>query len=826
MMGKKPVMLFASLLIAGLVFITYLGRSVMGDLEILSTALHDDISWNMSQLEIETLNLASAAHDASHSRSSDLSDFRQRFDIFYSRVTTLSQSALYGVVRADVSAQSGLTAAQAFLNETTPIVDGPDGALRAALHGIEDQLIDLRPQLRTLALVGIEVFAEAEAARRMEFSHTLVKLAASVLGLILILLGALMVLVKLYRRGQQVAHDNQVVRSRFEAAVSSSLDAVLVVDTNGRIIEFNGAAETVFGYTRSEALGGDMSELIVPEHLRDMHRKGMARYLETGEQKVIGAGRVRLEGLRKSGEVFPVELSISLSEADGERVFVSFLRDITRELEAEEELRSARDKAQESEKAKSDLLTVMSHEMRTPLNGILGSLALIDQHNLDVRQKRHLNSISISGELLLSHVNDVLDLSSLSSDPVTQQKVSFDLQDIVQQMVDSLMASAQERDNALTVEYLSVDLDTVLGAKRSLQQCLINLVGNAIKFTSDGSIAIELERLNDGDLVEIRVSDTGVGIAPENLERIFEEFVTIDTAYARENAGTGLGLAITKRLVEAMGGEIDADSLPGEGSLFTLRLPLPIARSSADGADQRDAAAPVHLPSGHTALVVDDNEINRMILVEMLRDLGFTVQEASDGFEAIKSVSAQRFDIVFLDISMPGIDGIETLDRIRKLDVDWHTLPAIAVTAHAARKDHEMINNASFADLLVKPVRPEDIRAKLSSVMTVEQIDLAAQHDETAGDQFRRQFGELKYRAALETLQSDVAELAGKLANTPALTAEIRETAHKLSGSAAVLGEDIVHGVLQDIEHCDEEEWPRRKEQNIQNLRHKTPPAF
>ena len=189
-------------------------------------------------------------------------------------------------------------------------------------------------------------------------------------------------------------------------------------------------------------------------------------------------------------------------------------------------------------------------------------------------------------------------------------------------------------------------------------------------------------------------------------------------------------------------------------------------------------------------------------------------------------MSAQRFDIVFLDISMPGIDGIETLDRIRKLDVDWHTLPAIAVTAHAARKDHEMINKASFADLLVKPVRPEDIRAKLSSVMTVEQIDLAAQHDETAGDQFRRQFGELKYRAALETLQSDVAELAGKLASTPALTAEIRETAHKLSGSAAVLGEDIVHGVLQDIEHCDEEEWPRRKEQNIQNLRHKTPPAF
>ena len=219
--------------------------------------------------------------------------------------------------------------------------------------------------------------------------------------MILILLLAIVVLVKFYRQGQRVSHDNEVVRSRFEAAVSSSLDAVLVVDTSGRIVEFNGAAETVFGYARDEALGGEMAAMIVPEHLREAHRRGMARFIETGEQKVIGAGRVRLEGMRKSGEIFPVELSISLSEADGERVFVSFLRDITRELEAEEELRSARDKAQESEKAKSDLLTVMSHEMRTPLNGILGSLELINQDNLDARQKRHLNSISVSGELLV-----------------------------------------------------------------------------------------------------------------------------------------------------------------------------------------------------------------------------------------------------------------------------------------------------------------------------------------------------------------------------------------------------------------------------------------
>ncbi|GGX59716.1 hybrid sensor histidine kinase/response regulator [Tateyamaria omphalii] len=817
-MGKKPITLFAGLLIAGLVFIIYLGRSVIEDLDALSTALHDDISWNMSQLEIETLNLGSAAHSATHDPNSDLSVFRKRYDIFYSRVTTLTQSAFYQAIRDDDEAQASLAATKAFLDVATPIVDSPDDVLRAALSDMQRQIEELRPQVRALALAGIKVFAEAETERRAEFSHTLVKLAASVLSLILLLLAALFILIKLHRRGQQVAHDNQVVRSRFEAAVSSSLDAVLVVDTNGRIVEFNGAAEAVFGFTRAEALGGDMAEMIVPGHLRDMHRKGMARYLETGEQKVIGAGRIRLEALRKSGEVFPVELSISLSEADGERVFVSFLRDITPELEAEEELKTARDKAQESEKAKSDLLTVMSHEMRTPLNGILGSLALIEQDTLNERQKRHLNSISVSGELLLSHVNDVLDLSSLSSDAAPQPKVTFDLREMVQQMADSLAANAQARGNTLTIEFLSDDLGTVCGAKRSLQQCLINLIGNAIKFTSDGVVGLEIERLNDTDLVEIRVSDTGVGIAPENLERIFEEFVTIDTTYARENVGTGLGLAITKRLVEAMEGEIEADSVPGEGSLFTLRLPLRVDRSKARKGGQPVVRTPAQLRAGNRVLVVDDNEINRMILIEMLRNIGFAVDEASDGYEAIEAVSSQRFDVLFLDISMPGIDGIETLDRIRKLDVDWSSLPTIAVTAHAAQKDHEAIAQASFADILVKPVRPEDLQTKLSSVLPSQHMNGDDQKEDVAENQFREQFGEAKYQQVLGAFHSDLADLVATLAGAQVLNQDTRDHAHKLSGSAAVLGERVVHGILQEIEHCDEVEWRDRRDQYIRDL--------
>lgn len=815
-MGNKPILLFLGLLVAGLVFVTYLGRSVIQDLDALSTARHDNFSWNLSQLEVETLKLDGAAHDAIHGHEADLGAFRTQFDIYFSRVSVLTQSQSYDLIRDNPDAQTAMTAATAFLDNATPIVDGPDSDLRAALPALQTEIHSLRPRVRALALAGIQVFAEVDAARRAELSQTLIKLAASVIGLILILTLGLVALVKLHRRGHEVARENQAAHSRFAAAVSSSLDAVLVVDTSGHIIEFNGAAETVFGYTRSEALGANMGELIVPEHLREMHHKGMTRFLETGERRVIDAGRVRLEGLRKSGEIFPVELSISLSEADGERVFVSFLRDITKELEAEEALRTARDKAQESEKAKSDLLTVMSHEMRTPLNGILGSLALIDRDSLDARQNRHLNSISVSGELLLSHVNDVLDLSSLASDSLPHKRGHFDLRDMVQQMADSQMANAQAQGNTLTVEFLTESLGMVLGVKRALQQCLINLVGNAIKFTRDGSVAIEVERLNGRDQVEIRISDTGVGIAPENLDRIFEEFVTIDTAYSRRNAGTGLGLAITKRLVEAMEGDIDADSLPGEGSLFTIRLPLPVTDADSGDRDQsqRDNGTPI--ATGQKALVVDDNEINRMILVEMLRKSGLRVEEAEDGFAALEQVAQNPFDILFLDISMPGIDGIETLHRIRALDVAWRNIPALAVTAHAASKDHDVILQAPFADLLVKPVRPDAIRDALATALP--ETDRQARPPATAGGDFREQFGEERYQAALSGFRTELAALAKALNQSTELSDDLRRTAHKLCGSAAVLGEPALHARLQEIEHHNAPDWPVDKARHIQAL--------
>ncbi len=818
-MGKRPLVIFAGLLCAGLVLVVLLGRSVMSDLNALSTARNDDVSWRMSQLEVELLRAQNAAQRAAAAPDDNLPAFRRRFDIFYSRIATLTQGALVESLFDTPEAAAILASTAAFLDDAVPLIDGPDDALVAALPALQAELDALRPDLRQIALAGLQTFAQENDTRREELSRTLMALAITLFALILALIAAVAFLLKLYRQGQRHFRDRQAVQSRFEAAVKSSLDAVLVIDTAGRVIEFNGAAETVFGYSRNEVIGADMAELIVPNYMREMHRKGMQRFLDTGEKKVIGAGRVRLEGMRKSGEVFPVELSISLADTAGERVFVSFLRDITLELEAEEQLRNARDKAQESEKAKSDLLTVMSHEMRTPLNGILGSLSLIDRDDLSERQKRHLKSIEVSGELLLSHVNDVLDLSSLTVDNAPRKKSRFDLSDLVRKVATSLQANAESRGNRIDVNFLTKDLRLVQGHKTALQQCLVNLVGNAIKFTGDGIVSVEVERLSTDDMVEIRVSDTGVGIAPENLDRIFEEFVTIDTAFARENAGTGLGLAITRRLVESMEGTIEADSLLGEGSIFTMRIPLPGAERPAQSAPAGPVASPAVLPPGCTALVVDDNEINRMILIDMVSDLGLEVEDAADGFAAIDALENRRFDIVLLDISMPGIDGIETLARIRALDVGWHDVPAVAVTAHASKKDHDTILNADFSGLLVKPVDPPSLRETIASVLG---SGAAVAHErglDTAGSDFEQRFGRDAYMCALCELGTELARMLDTVGHCPDLSQDHRRAAHRLSGSAAVLGRQELWNRLQDLQNLDASAGAETKNRILAELR-------
>jgi PAS domain S-box-containing protein len=399
--------------VAGLAVLVFLALEVARKLSLLETASSDNVQWTLSQAEVEFLELQTAVADGLLTGAPDLDFIRREFDIFYSRVDTLSTSPLYSALGENTRYAEALGIAVGFLGTAAPIIDADDANLTGQLPALSVLIAEARPAVRALSVAGLEYFAGAADLRRQAVARTLTRLAVATVALLSILIVAALFLARLVRIGERRTQDLQLASARLGTIVSTSLDAIVVADRMGRIVEFNPAAERIFGYARDEVLGQRMGELIVPEKHRAAHEAGMKRYRKTGTKRVIGKGRVKLEAQRKDGEVFPVELAIESAEGASGEIFISFLRDISHRVAAEQELVRARDQAVAGEKAKTEFLAVMSHEIRTPLNGLLGTLSLIKDTRLNNRQKGYVANMETSGALLLHHVNDVLDISKI-----------------------------------------------------------------------------------------------------------------------------------------------------------------------------------------------------------------------------------------------------------------------------------------------------------------------------------------------------------------------------------------------------------------------------
>ncbi|MQQ07331.1 response regulator [Epibacterium sp. SM1979] len=771
----------------------WLGSKILTRLQELSTAQTDNLRWNLTQIEVEYLKVENRA--LATQQEEDLRDLRRAFDVFYSRITTVRESSVFVPLRADKTANELLMHVQERLDELAAFVDSSDAEFLQKMDAFRAQVFENREDIRALAIAGLNVYSEENKQKRLDLHRLLSQLASVVFVLVSALGLTALLLAVLYRRVRSLAAARARSAARMKAMVSSSLDAILVMNSQGQIVEYNGAAQTVFGYKRDEALGSDMAQLIVPTHHRDAHRKGLARFLKTGKSTVATNGRIELEGMRKSGEVFPVELSITPTVTDDDTVFVSYLRDISDRYAAEAELRAARDDALAGERAKANLLTVMSHEMRTPLTGVLGAIEIMESEQPTATQRKYLRAMRVSGELLLQHVNDVLELSRLEADVAPEEETSFDLVDLVEGLVASQQATAQTTGNDLSVYCNLGGSRFVKGMPRAIQQTLLNLVGNALKFTRNGAVMVEISRDHDGDMVEFQVADTGKGIAPEHLERIFEDFVTLDSSYGRMSEGTGLGLAITRRMVAAMGGEITCESEVGEGSTFIIRTPLPVVDNSTSGVMSRSE---VDRRSARL-LVVEDNDVNRELLQKMLELMGHNVTAASGGAEAVALVAKNHFDLILMDISMPEVDGIEAIRRIRARNLAPQT-DVVALTAHAASKDHARILAAGFAEILTKPVNKRQL---------VEVIGRRAlrpgtgeSEEELGSDiaQFFEALGAEKAQEFLIRFLDEIALFAAELSKGGDISRELRTESHRLAGSAAVLGLASLRRCLQEIE--------------------------
>jgi len=695
---------------AGIVAVARLATDVRRQIEVLASANADSGHWSVAQADVELLALLLALHETQTDPTA-LAEMRRRFDVFYARMGLLQAGQIYADLGQADAARDRLDQIDVLLDALLPVIDGDDAGLRAALPGLLAELTAIRPVLREVTLHGQRALAAESDRRRLAAWAALMHVAWLAAALGGVLLGLVAALAWLARQARRRAREQAHTRARLQAIIATSLDAVLVTDHRGRILDYNGAAEALFGHPVAAALGRAVAEFVVCP-------SGGA--LSAGGLPAPGSGLTRVEGLRRDGTRFAAECSVDRVDSIEGKVDVCFLRDISARLAVETALVQARDRALAGEEAKAEMLAVMSHEMRTPLNGLLGTAELLADTRLTARQRRFVETIRSSGKLLARHVNDVLDISRLDAGKMTVTVAAFDADTLLADLAASQRPLAEAHGNRLLVVLAGGGLGPVMGDAQRLRQILLNLAGNAVKFTRDGTITLTSERL-EGDTVAFEVRDTGIGIAADDMPRIFEDFVTLDTSYARMSQGTGLGLPIARRMAEAMGGRIKAQSTPGLGSRFRLVLPLP-ATDSVPPAPSAAWVPPLATPP-QRVLVVEDNPVNRMVLREMLTGDGHLVTEASNGVEGVALAQAAAHDLILMDISMPGLDGVGAARAIRGGGGPCRDVPIIALTAHALPSDIDRFTLAGMTATLTKPLTRAGLRAVLAGHVLPPPVD-------------------------------------------------------------------------------------------------------
>lgn len=568
---------------------------------------------------------------------------------------------------------------------------------------------------------------------------------------------------------EQAAEAVRASEERYRVMAETSLDMIARMDLNGRIKFVSSSSLAIMGYAPDDLVGTTT--------MQHTHRDDIARVVAFFDEiKAEGPGAepraYHFRARRKDGRIIWLEgiPRVLYDDAGQPREIQDSVRDITERKELELALAEARIAAESAARAKADFLANMSHEIRTPLNSILGFSRLLEQSGeLDARDRRYAELVSNSGRSLLVIVNDVLDLSALDEGRLRIDSIPFAFPALVQEALDSFALGSEVKGLKFGVAYAGAPIERVCGDESRVRQVLTNLIGNAIKFTERGSVTVSIRAAapRDGSqLLSVSVADTGIGIAPDALPTLFQRFTQADSSVSRQFGGSGLGLAITKQLVELMGGRIGADSTPGQGSTFWFELTLPIASHETTN----PAAALEHRPT-RRILIVDDVQENRELMCALLA--AHSVTHAIDGEDAINKARREHFDLVLMDVQMPGIDGLEATRRLRA-EPNLAQLPIVAVSAHALPDQVTSFLEAGMNDYLPKPIEPEVLAAMVNKWAGGE-IDAAA-----------------PTQAVLSSLQARfIARCQDDLQTLSAPEVEpsvARAIIHRLAGAAATFG--------------------------------------
>jgi PAS domain S-box-containing protein len=490
----------------------------------------------------------------------------------------------------------------------------------------------------------------------------------------------------------------------FQDLVLNNPVAIVSVDLEMNITSCNPAFEKMFGYSESEVMGRNIDKLVTTEETLDQ-AQGYTKEAMSG-RTTIGAGQRR----RKDGSLIDVEIFTIPVMVGGERVgAMALYHDVT-------ELLKARRAAEAANRSKSQFLANMSHELRTPLNAIIGYSEMLEEDASEAGQDQFLpdlHKIHSAGKHLLTLINDILDLSKIEAGKMELYLETFDVRGVIEGVATTVQPLIDKNGNRLQLE-LNGDLGAMHSDVTRVRQVLLNLLSNACKFTEQGTITLSAAREaaggDGGDgWLELRVSDTGIGMTAEQLDRLFQAFSQAEASTASKYGGTGLGLAISKRFCEMMGGSVAVESEAGMGSLFTIRLPAlaPQAMSDAD----EDDPLPDSLPgdAAGTVLVIDDDPAVRNIMLRMLAKEGYMVETAANGAAGLQAARELRPDVITLDVLMPGMDGWEVLSALKD-DADLAEIPVVMLTVADERSMGFALGASEY---MTKPVN----RRRLMSII-------------------------------------------------------------------------------------------------------------
>jgi len=516
----------------------------------------------------------------------------------------------------------------------------------------------------------------------------------------------------------------QISEARTRSITDSANDAILMIDHQGNVTYWNPAAERIFGYTRDEVIGKNLHNQITPEKYRESYEKAFPEFLKSGKGAAVG-NTLDLEAVRKDGTLISVQLSLSAINIDGNWNAIGIMRDTTEKKRIEAALIKAKQESEAANKAKSIFLSNMSHEIRTPLNAIIGFSQLMKRDiNLSSQQKEYNTAIIRAGEHLLELINEILELSKIEAGRIVLNPTSIDLHALCDDIYMMFREKANDKHLQLLFEN-SEDLPRyIMVDEGKLRQLFVNIIGNAIKFTDEGGVAIRTQAISsegDKNYLIVEVQDSGPGISEEERGKLFRHFEQTSTG-VKKGTGTGLGLALSRELALLMGGDITVSSKVGEGSIFTFKIEFTAGNESEiEKPDTKRVIGIADKSKSYTILVVDDRKENLQVAVNLLELVGFRTDEAVDGKEAIEKIIVSKPDLILMDMRMPVMDGYEATRLIKTMD-DYKDIPIVALTASTFEDERKRIEALKMQGYIRKPFRESDLFNAIGKTLNIKYI--------------------------------------------------------------------------------------------------------